>query len=283
MANEQGLFTVAEEDFEKELFVVAEEEEEPKKPVPPEFPHEIPRSPLPVRPPQVEQIPVQPQPPEKMPVRPGQEQPKQDADDWRNSKDVEKFTQFLYNEMQRIGKPAQWRTQTEKERGLGQLKRLNHYISEALRNDYDSHLDVSKIDQARNMVERYIDEAEMAIEGIRNMRKQRKQMRRGEQENDITKEATAPHFNGLQVNISAFERAICGALINGKIAGGRNIEELYTEAKKKYGFNPREELAILQILADFGYPIFADRLRLGENNDPTRTEGWGEWSSQYYA
>ena len=72
-------------------------------------------------------------------------------------------------------------------------------------------------------------------------------------------------------------------MINGKVSGGRNMEELYAEAKKKYSLNDREELEILAILADFGYPIFKDRLRLGDKEDPSRDEGFGEWQSQYHA
>ena len=101
-----------------------------------------------------------------------------------------------------------------------------------------------------------------------------------EHEGELTKEAGTASF---QMVITPFQRAISGSLINGVVSGGRNMEELWADAKKKYNMNDREELEILQVIADMGYPEFKDRLRLGENNDPTREEGFGEWSSQYYA
>lgn len=267
--SDKGLIVVGIE--EEELFTVAFDEQ---------FEEEYKPEPVPVMPPQVNGPVVNPQP----------EPAKQDLNDegWRDSGDVKKFTEFLMGEMERIGNPNLWHTQVEKERGLGQLKRLNRYVSQALREDYDSVLDVAHIDKIRNMLEQHIDGVEYALDGVNMMKKQRKQIRKRRaddtNEDNITKEATAPNFAGLQIHISAFERAIVGALINGKVSGGRNMEELYTEAKEEYKFTPREELALFQILADMGYPVFKDRLRFGKKDgDPTREDGFGEWQSQYYA
>jgi uncharacterized protein YuzB (UPF0349 family) len=139
-------------------------------------------------------------------------------------------------------------------------------------------------------VEQNIDQLEDMLDSFQSLKKNRKQMKRrqrhGEDEGEgIVREGSTPEFNGIQVHISAFERAIVSALINGKVSGGKNIEELYTVAKKKYDIDDRQELAIFQILADFGYPEFKDRLKIGEDvNDPTdpnKTEG--EWQSNYYA
>jgi hypothetical protein len=126
------------------------------------------------------------------------------------------------------------------------------------------------------------------LEGISELKRNKKKMkrrRRAEEDGEaMTKEAGVPHFQGFQMLITPFQRAIAGALINGKVSGGRNMEELWVSAKKKYDMNGREELEILQILADMGYPEFKDRLRAGETeDDPSRTEGHGEWQSQYHA
>lgn len=204
--------------------------------------------------------------------------------DWRESKKPEHFLVFLTKDLNRIPKPSRIRGNlSEMERALGQYKRLNAYISNALQSDYDGIIDVKKIDELRNTVEQSIDELEDALEGLKNLKKHRKKLRhRGEDDPDLKKEATAPHFNGFQMLITPFQRAIAGALINGKVSGGRNLEDLYTDVKKKYKLADREELEILQILADMGHPEFKDRLRLGEDNNPSRAEGFGEWQSQYY-
>jgi hypothetical protein len=209
----------------------------------------------------------------------------EESKDWRVSKKPEHFLVFLTKDLQRIPKPSQVRgNMSEMERALGQYKRLNAYISNAMHSDYDGVINVKQIDSMRKLIEQSIDELEDALDGLKQLKKEKKKMRRRgeEEEPDLKKEATAPHFNGFQMLITPFQRAIAGALINGKVSGGRNLEELWSEAKKKYKMEDREELEILQILADMGYPEFRDRLRLGDNNDPTRTKEFGEWQSQYY-
>jgi hypothetical protein len=213
---------------------------------------------------------------------------KEEKKDWMKSGKPEHFVIFLENEMGRFPKPSDVSGNVSKiEQGLGQWKRLNNFVSKALREDYDGILDVELVDKARALIEQHIDQLEDMLDGINALKRNRKQLRKrrhAEQDNDLTKEATAPHFNGFQMTITPFQRAIAGSLINGSISGGRNIEELWDNAKKKYNMDDREELEILQILADMGYPEFKDRLRVGEQtDDPTRTENYGEWQSQYYA
>ena len=208
--------------------------------------------------------------------------------DWRTSKHPKHFVTFLIKEINRIPKPGDVRgNKSALEKLHGQLAQLDSFISQALRKDYDDEVDVSKVDEIRRMVEKHKDEVQDALDGMEMMSKQKRQMRSrraDEEEGDLVKEATTPHMNGMQTQISAFERAVVGAIINGAISGGRNIEELYASAKEKYKFTPREELALLQILEDFGYAINRDRLRVGDKDgDPTREDNLGEWQSQYFA
>jgi hypothetical protein len=276
---EQGLFTVAEnEQLEKEIICVAEEgaldlpsQQEPDTSVFPEAPAESP--------PQEEKYRM------KLPEK---EVPAADDDKpkgWRNTKNVKEFMEFLQTEMERIPNMSAARgNQSLMERSLGQWKALDGHCSHALRGDYDSTLDVEGLDKARRFIESTIDQLEDALHGMSKVKKTRKQQRRrGEDAIDgMTKEATAPHFSGFQMVITPFQRAIVGSLINGTVSGGRNMEELYTDAAKKYKMDNREQLEILAILADFGYPIFKDRLRVGEDEDPSRDKGFGEWQSQYH-
>ena len=284
MSKEQGLFTVAEnEQLEKEIICVAEEEALglPEKQEPSTLP--IFRDAPAKVPPQEEEY--------RMEMPAGSEKAAPAADDekpkgWRNTKDAKEFMDFLKAEMARIPNMSTARgNQSLMERSLGQWKALDSHCSHALRGDYDGVIDVNELDKARRFIETVIDQLEDALEGISKMKKSRKQQRRrGEDELDgLTKEATAPHFNGFQMVITPFQRAIVGSLINGTVAGGRNLEELYSEATKKYKMDDREQLEILAILADFGYPIFKDRLRVGEDEDPSRDSGFGEWSSSYQA
>jgi hypothetical protein len=282
MAKEEGIFTVAEDEqiqgSARELISVGEDE------------LKLPEIGQKVSPPNVFVTPPERQPagaqkPQPMPA--GGEKPEQMANEngWRNTKKPEHFTQFLADDLARIPRPNAARgNQALMERTLGQYKKLNNYVSQALREDYDDVLDAVQVDKARKFIEQCIDELEMGLEGLDNLKKNRKKMRRGEYENELVKEANTPGFAGIQMQVSAFEGAIIRALINGTVSGGRNMEELFAEAKQKYDITPREELAIFQTLADFGYPTFKDRLRLGDTKvDTSKSEEGGEWQAQYYS
>ena len=70
---------------------------------------------------------------------------------------------------------------------------------------------------------------------------------------NIEKTAGTPVLN---VYMTPFERAVVGIMVNSKVSAGRNIEETYEKLKNKYNFTPREELAIQQLVADYGYPVY---------------------------
>ena len=269
MSKEQGLFTVAEDEkLEREIISVAEGElglpEGDAPPAEPAYRVETPQQ----------------------AADPATSEVKDKPKGYLESKDVKQFMKWLSGKMSEIPAFETARTsQSLMERSLGQWKALDGHCSQALRGDFDGVLDTAQLDKARQFIETTIDALEDALHAMSETKRSRKKQRRrrGEADLELTKEATAPHFNGFQMVITPFQRAIVGSLINGKVSGGRNMEELYVEAAKKYKLNDREELEILAILADFGYPIFKDRLRLGDDEDPSRAEGFGEWQSQYQA
>ena len=69
----------------------------------------------------------------------------------------------------------------------------------------------------------------------------------------LVKKATTPA--NLMYTVDPFLKAIAMICINAKIQGGKNIEEVYQQLKKEYGLDKREDLAILQVLKDSGYPV----------------------------
>lgn len=298
MTNEKGLFTVSEDEkMTEEIISIAEDElEEEATPVV-LMPGGMGRGPRGGQGPRGPMSGMATGPRAEMGICPytdgddgeeSGESEKEESDDWRVSKKPRHFLVFLINEINRLPKPSSiLGNRSMMEKALGQYKKLDSYISQALHSDYDDEIDVEKVDKVRALLEEARDQVEDALEGLAQMIKQKKKTRRRRadetHEDEIVREAGVPHFSGFQMLITPFQRAIAGALINGKISGGRDLEELWKNAKEKYKMNDREELEILQILADMGYPEFRDRLRLGDDNDPTRTENFGEWQSQYYA
>jgi len=95
----------------------------------------------------------------------------------------------------------------------------------------------------------------------------------------LSKTAGTPVLN---VFMTPFERAIVSTMINSSVSAGRNIEESYEHLKNKYNFTPREELAIQQLITDYGYPLLKDRARLNEPHDPADGSGI-DFSTSYHS
>jgi hypothetical protein len=249
-----------------------------------------------------------PLPPDEEPAAPVAENgPK----GWIDSQEAKDFMPFLLGEMKRIKRPEICAgNRNEAERALGQYKKLNAYVSKALREDWKGEIPITELDRLRQQLEQNIDKLERLMESHHEQKRRRRQVGRRRRASDesmcpkcaaplweegdalvclacdssgLRKEAATPHFEGLQYQISAFERAVVGTLINAVVSGGRDLEELFKKLEKKYKLDDREVLAVRQILSDMGYPVFKDRARMGEDEDPTDPNEPREWQSQYYA
>lgn len=235
---------------------------------------------LPVNSPKMENLPsINNNEKKELPVKQQQLEKVQENDDWRNSKEIEHFSKFLDAQISKT--PTLSKAKGNKsliERSLAQWKKLDAFCSQALRDDFDNHLDINDVDKKRSYIHKNIGELENALAGLQELQKRRRNKRADDDSSEIIKEATT---SLMQVVITPFEKAITSVLVNGVVSGGRNMEELYDKLKEKYKFTDREELGILQILLDMGYPIFKDRLMVGETDDPSRDDNFGEWQSQY--
>jgi hypothetical protein len=100
------------------------------------------------------------------------------------------------------------------------------------------------------------------------------------QKEALQKEAFTPK---LQVVVTAFERAISGIVINSVVAGGKPLEDVFEFLKKKYNLDKREELAIMQIIMDSGFPIFRDRGTIS-SEEGSEEESYGvEFIKNYFS
>lgn len=98
---------------------------------------------------------------------------------------------------------------------------------------------------------------------------------------DLRKTAAHPK---LQIFVTPFERAVAGIIINSVIVGGKPLEEVYEFLQNKYELTDREELAIMQIIMDSGFPIFKDRGTFSskKSKDSKATHGI-EFIKNYFA
>lgn len=252
-------------------------------------------------------------------VIPGSEKVVDNSDDgvveekvtnWEDDGDHSKFIEYILKKKNSVPKHS-GDTVWGCERAKAYLKNLLNEISKAIRTDLDGKIDEASIENVSKQLQNDIDRLDDQIMKLKGKSKKAhlkvNLIEKGMCDkcgcnvpmwNDIEnnrmvcvscdntldatgfeKKASTPVIN---VFVTPFERAIVGILINSAVSAGHNIEEVYEKLKNKYNFEPREELAITQLVADYGYPIFKDRGLLNENSDPSSGNGM-DWMSNYYA
>ena len=157
------------------------------------------------------------------------------------------------------------------ERAYNYLNRLNREISEAIRMDTGDDLQPETLENIRvNMMKDMV--------ALKNRISDLKQRVRdtgkvaSEEGDELIKEATTPR---VQIVATPFQRAIVGILINSVVSGGKPFEDVYSFLKNKYGFDSRDELSIMQLAMDSGFPIFKDRGLIGASAKEQEGEGYG--------
>lgn len=230
--------------------------------------------------------------------------------DWENDGDHSQFVSYVKDKMNKIPRHS-GETVSGCERAKSFLKSLDSEISKALRSDLSGLIDESEVDSLRKSIGDMMDRLEKQIKKLKGSGKTANLKTRlvtnghcekcasvapiwHDTENDklvclhceaedsadnLEKTAATPVLN---VYMTPFERAIVGIMVNSKVSAGRNIEETYERLKNKYNFSPREELAIQQLVADYGYPVYKDRGLLNEEHDPASGDGV-DFQSNYHA
>lgn len=187
---------------------------------------------------------------------------------WVDDRDPSHFMQYLTESMNRFnteGIPGHdGRSVVGLQRAIEWLKRLDREISEAIRKDIGNDIDAHQVEQVRQKIDEYISTLKEHLGKVKKKASpsdmESKLIAMGR--NEIEKEATVAR---IQVVMTPFERAISGILINAVVSGGKPFEDVYDFLKEKYKLTDREELAILQIAMDSGFPIFKDRGTLGKS------------------
>jgi hypothetical protein len=166
------------------------------------------------------------------------------------------------------------------ERAISFLDRLNGDISKAIREDQENVLDIAKLEDVRVNIMRDVlvlkdhlsklkkqikdshgqkssTAAAPSVPNWKNASGQEVPFDKLKETGELEKKAATPR--NLVIAVSPFERAISGMMINAHISAGHPMEEVYGSLKKKYGLTDREELSIMQLCMDSGFPIFKDR------------------------
>jgi ribosome-associated translation inhibitor RaiA len=238
----------------------------------------------------------------------------QKVTNWASDGDHSKFIDYIIDKKNKIPKHT-GETIPGCERAKSYLKSLDTEISKAMRTDLEGIVDEQKIDEIRKSIEEMVDRLDRQINKLKKKTKKadlnirlvsegqcekcssvvpmwndvendklvcmhcEAEITHEEDDDGLEKTAGTPIIN---VYVTAFERAVVGTIINATISGGKNIEETYDRMKNKYNFSPREELAIQQLVADYGYPVYKDRGLLNEPSDPASGNGV-EFQTNYHS
>jgi|10_taG_2_1085330.scaffolds.fasta_scaffold00311_12 hypothetical protein len=235
---------------------------------------------------------------------------------WLKSRDPAFLCQYVHDTFKSIQSPDKWGSSPSTyQQLLGRLNALDKNITRGLSTDPEGKIQPDQIewlDGVRQKIYEYVDRLVDLTAGhsaardnhLKSIRQKHRKKASDQgkcgicesvlwQDEDVglplclsclsddnrklRKEATTPRFKGLQIVMTPFQRAITGTLINATVSGGHNINEVYGKLKKKYGIDNKEELGIIQLLADLGYPVLKDRVLMDDQ------EGSGEWIKNYHA
>jgi hypothetical protein len=205
---------------------------------------------------------------------------------WTEDRDPAKFMDYLSDSINRFnseGVPGHdGRSVVGVQRAIEMLKRLDREISEAIRKDVGNDINAHQVEEYRQQINEYVSVLKEHLGKL----KKRSSVSAEEDKiisigrNALEKEAGVAR---IQVVMTPFERAISGILINSVVSGGKSFEDVYEFLKKKYKLTDREELSIIQIAMDSGFPIFKDRGAIGESFDSEQEKHGFDFVKNYFA
>ncbi len=195
---------------------------------------------------------------------------------WEKSHGTSKFINWLKEMIEKV--PAHSGTDTTGiERAMSYFERLNVEISKAMRKDYKNEIDAAKAEEARSMIEDGLKRLRDRLERLHE-----KKFKKIKKKAGITKTADTSFTGGMSVNIPYFISMIARICINATVSSGKDMSDIFSKLVDKYKLDNREQLQIVQLIKDMGYPLTIDRMKLEKDSfDPSDNDG--EFAANYLA
>lgn len=195
---------------------------------------------------------------------------------WEKSHGTSKFINWLKEMIEKV--PAHSGTDTTGiERAMSYFERLNTEISKAMRKDYKNEIDAAKAEEARSMIEDGLKRLRDRLERLHE-----KKFKKIKKKAGITKTADTSFTGGMSVNIPYFISMIARICINATVSSGKDMSDIFSKLVDKYKLDNREQLQIVQLIKDMGYPLTIDRMKLEKDSfDPSDNDG--EFAANYLA
>lgn len=218
---------------------------------------------------------------------------------WQEDRAVDSFMDYIKDSYPHKIPKHDGKSIVGAERAIKWLTNLGKEISEAVRRDDSGVLDDEELEEMRVKIMKDIlilkEHVKKLDKGLKGKLKKNAGldddlMKYAEEiehafnyENEQELKKTAAHPK-LQLFVTPFERAISGIIINSVISGGKPLEEVYEFLREKYELTDREELAVMQIIMDSGFPIFKDRGTFSSKKDKDSKSKHGiEFIKNYFA
>lgn len=205
-----------------------------------------------------------------------QVQEEKDADPWKW--EVGSFMPWLADKLHAIPKHT-GKEITGVERAISFLKRLLSEISKAVQADIDGALDIAEVENVRDEIISGLDRLEERQEQLSQTKGKKGKKKKADSDGEgIVKEARAGKFT---VVVPLFISALGRILVNSTVSAGKDMEDTFEKLSKKYDLTEREELELMQLLSDMGFPMHRPRgYNRDEKIDPTSTENF-DWLANY--
>jgi hypothetical protein len=201
--------------------------------------------------------------------------------DWQ-SDGLERFMEWVSNRCNSI--PRHRGETAGIERAIAYLKKLNNELSKAVSSDYDGKIDIEKLEMARREIYSGIERLEDAKDKMDEARSSKRRKAAKAEKAELIKEAQkTTSVGGIIVTVPLLISSIARTCINSTVSAGKDIEKVADELIDKYKLNDREQMELIQLISDMGYPVRRPRgYNRDEKIDPTSVDNF-DWMPNYYA
>jgi hypothetical protein len=211
------------------------------------------------------------------------------AKDWANDGAHSELVSYLKDKLTKIPRHS-GETVPGCERAKAFLKSLDSEISKAMRTDLEGVVDEREIDSLRKEIEDMVDRLDKQVKKLKGTKRASLDVRLVSEGHCDKCEVSAPMWHD-----TANDKLVCMSCDGETVketgdlekTAGTPVINVYVSAFERaivgtMNFTPREELAIQQLVADYGYPVYKDRGLLNEPSDPMAGDGV-DWQTNYQA
>jgi hypothetical protein len=152
------------------------------------------------------------------------------------------------------------------DRAISYLEKLDAQISKLMRSDLDEELDSSKIEKLRSQIDAGVDRLHKRKSELDKSKKSKRKKKADLDmdmisiaEESLVKEAGTPFIKGTYVVVPLLISRLARLLINSTVSAGKDLDATFQSMIKKWSLTPREQVEVIECLANSGFYLRQDR------------------------